>query len=79
MSPQDTPLKGSQRQEGETGALNQTGAIGEEEVKKDTEIQEITTMKEGINVVNVRTGSIAQIEVKGETLHTADMEGETMV
>ena len=36
-------------------------------------------MIEGTNVVNVRTGSIAQIGVKGETLHTADMEGETMI
>ena len=78
MSPQDTPQKGSQRQEGETGALNQTEAIGEEEVKKDTEIQEITTMKEGINVVSVKAGSTAQIEVKEETLHIIDMEGETM-
>ena len=75
---QDILQKGFQRQGRETGALNQAKAIEEEEAKKDIGIQEITIMKEGINVVSVKVESTAQIEVKEETLHTIDMEGETM-
>ena len=78
MSPQDIPLKGFQRQGRETGALNQTGAIEEEEAKKDIGIREITIMIEEINAVSVKAESTAQTEVKEETPHTIDMEGETM-
>ena len=75
MNPLATLQRNSLRPEGETGALIQTGIIGEEEVWRSIEIAETTIMKEETNVVDVIAESIAQIEMRGGSYHQTDMEG----
>ena len=70
-----TQQRNSLRPEGETGALIQTGIIGEEGVWRGIEITETTTMKEETNVVDVIVENIAQIEMRGGSYHQIDMEG----
>ena len=79
MNPLATLQRNSLRPEGETGALIQTGIIGEEEVWRGIEITETTTMKEETNVVVVIAENIAQIEMRGESYYLIDMEEETKV
>ena len=75
MNPLATLQRNSLRPEGETGALIQTGIIGEEEVWRSIEIAETTIMKEETNVVDVTAESIAQTEMRGGSYHQTDMEG----
>ena len=76
MSLQATLQRDSLKPGGEIGVQIRTGITEEEEVWKDTETTETTTVEGETSVVGMIAESIALIEMKEENYHLTDMEGE---